>query len=125
MTAEELQATVQQVDLFVVDGDGPQENFLSNINVLEQEGRLPEDAEIESQFSQMGAQVLDVTHEDSEVGDVTAVEYSLQVQDDTVEGVSYLVARGDQVVTVTVSTPDRAQSAEIGDAIIASLAEAS
>jgi hypothetical protein len=124
MSAEQLQATVEQVDLFVVDGDGPQDGFLSNINVLEQDGQLPEDAAIEQQFSSMGAQVLDVTHQDSEVGDVTAVEYSLPVQDSTVEGVSYLVARGDQVVTVTVSTPDRAQSTEIGDGIVASLAEA-
>lgn len=125
MSAEQLQATIQQVDLFVVDGDGPQDNFLSNINVLEQDGKLPEDAAIEQQFAGMGATVAGVTHEDSEVGDVTVVEYSLPVPDSTVEGVSYLVARGDQVVTVTVSTPDRAQSTEIGDAIVASLAEAS
>lgn len=124
MTADQLQQTIAAVDLFVVDGEGPQDGFLSNINVLEQEGELPEDAQIESQFSAMGADVDRVTHEDSALGDVTAVAYTLTIDPNVVEGVSYLLARDGQVVTVTVSTPDRARSAEIGDAIIASLAEA-
>jgi hypothetical protein len=124
MTAEQLQQTIQQVDLFVVDGDGPQEGFLSNINVLEQDGELPADDVIEQQFGQMGATVNEVSHPEAGIADVTAVDYSLQVDPNTVEGISYLVPLGDQVVTITVSTPDRAQSTEIGEAVLASLTEA-
>lgn len=124
MTPEQLQATIQQVDLFVVDGDGPQSGFLSNINVLEQQGELPADKLIEQQFSQMGATVNGVSHPDAGIDEVTAVDYSLEVPPNTVEGISYLVPLGDQVVTITVSTPDRAQSTEIGEAVLASLTEA-
>ncbi|MFD1945241.1 hypothetical protein [Nocardioides aestuarii] len=124
LTAEELQRTIAAVDLFVVDGDGPQDGFLSNINVLQQDGQLPDDKVIEQQFSQMGATVNDVSHPDAGIDDVTAVDYSLQVEPNLVEGISYLVPLGDQVVTITVSTPDRAESADIGEAVLASLTEA-
>ena len=124
MSAEQLQATIQQVDLFVVDGEGPQSGFLSNINVLQQEGELPADGVIEQQFGQMGATVNEVSSPEAGIDDVTAVDYTLQVDPNTVEGISYLVPMGNQVVTITVSTPDRAQSTEIGEAILASLAEA-
>lgn len=124
MTAEQLEQTIAAVDLFVVDGDGPQEGFLSNINVLEQDGELPADAVIEEQFGQMGATVNGVTHPEAGIDDVTAVDYTLQVDPNVVEGISYLVPLGDQVVTITVSTPDRAQSTEIGEAVLASLTEA-
>lgn len=126
MTAEQLTQAVQSVDLFVVDGGGPQDGFLSNINVLGQPGQLPPEDQIEEQFTALGAQVVDVTTEDTEVGEVTAVQYSLDVQDNTVEGVSYLFAQDEEVVvTITVSTQDRATSTEIGDAIVDSLATAS
>lgn len=124
MTAEQLQATVQQVDLFVVDGEGPQGGFLSNINVLEQDGELPEDAVIEEQFSGLGASVVDVTQEDTDAGEVTAVTYDLEASGTTVRGASYLLARGEQVVTITVSTPDRDSTTSIGEEILGSLAEA-
>ncbi len=125
LTPEQFDQTVKGVDLFVVDGDGPQDGFLSNINVLGQTGSMPPDDALEQQFQAIGAEVVDVTHEDAEVGDVVAVQYSLPVQENTVEGVSYLFSQGDDVVTITVSTPDRADSTEIGDAILASLADAS
>lgn len=124
MTPEDLQRTIAAVDLFVVDGRGPQSGFLSNINVLQQPGQLPADDVIEEQFSGMGATVNEVSHPDAGIGDVTAVDYSLEVDTSTVEGVSYLVPLGDQVVTITVSTPDRADSTGIGEAVLASLAEA-
>lgn len=124
MSAEQLQQTIAAVDLFVVDGDGPQDGFLSNINVLQQDGQLPADGVIEEQFGQMGATVNGVSHPDAGIDDVTAVDYSLQVETNTVEGISYLVPLGDQVVTITVSTPDRAESTGIGEAVLASLAEA-
>ena len=41
------------------------------------------------------------------------------------EEAAYLLAQDEEVVTVTVSTPDRAQSDEIGEGILASLTEAS
>lgn len=125
LTPEQFEQTIRNVDLFMVDGDGPQDGFLSNINVLGQTGQLPEDAALESQFAAIGAEVLEVSHEDTPVGDVAALEYSLSVGDRTIEGVSYLVQRADEVVTVTVSTPDRAESDDIGATILDTLAEAS
>jgi hypothetical protein len=124
LTPEQFQQTVQSVDLFVVDGEGPQDGFLSNINVLGQTGALPPQDQLEQQFAGIGAQEVAVSTEDSEVGEITAVEYSLAVQDNTVEGVSYLFARDDEVVTITVSTPDRAQTEEIGAQILDTLVEA-
>lgn len=125
LTPEQFDQTVRGVDLFVVDGDGPQDGFLSNINVLGQPGALPPDDQLEQQFGAIGAEVVDISREDTEAGEVVAVQYSLGMQDNTVEGVSYLLAQDEEVVTVTVSTPDRAQSDEIGEGILASLTEAS
>jgi hypothetical protein len=125
LTPEQFDQTVRGVDLFVVDGDGPEDGFLSNINVLGQSGSLPPDDQLEQQFSGIGAEVVDISREDTDAGEVVAVQYSLGVQENTVEGVSYLLAQDDEVVTVTVSTPDRDQSDEIGEGILASLTEAS
>jgi hypothetical protein len=125
LTPEQFDQTVRGVDLFVVDGDGPQDGFLSNINVLGQPGTLPPDGQLEQQFGAIGAEVVDISREDTDAGEVVAVQYSLGMQDNTVEGVSYLLAQDEEVVTVTVSTPDRAQSDEIGEGILASLTEAS
>ena len=125
LTPEQFDQTVRGVDLFVVDGDGPQDGFLSNINVLGQPGALPPDDQLEQQFGAIGAEVVDISREDTDAGEVVAVQYSLGMQDNTVEGVSYLLAQDQEVVTVTVSTPDRAQSDEIGEGILASLTEAS
>lgn len=121
LTPEQLAQAVQSVDLFVVDGEGPQDGFLNNINVLGQTGALPPSDQIEQQFGAMGAEVGGVAQEETDLGEVTAVEYSLPVQDSTVEGVSYLFAQDDEVVTITVSTSDRATTTEIGDGILASL----
>lgn len=123
LTPEQLAQAVQSVDLFVVDGEGPQDGFLDNINVLGQPGALPPAAQIEQQFGALGAEVGEVAQEDTELGEVTSVAYSLPVQDGVVEGVSYLFAQDDEVVTITVSTSDRATTTEIGDGILASLSE--
>ena len=125
LTPEQLQQTIQGVDLFLVDGEGPQDGFLSNINVLAQQGALPDDGMLESQFASIGAEVLDVSHTETGAGDAAVVTYSLSVSDRTIEGVSYLVNLGDEIVTVTVSTPDRGQTDEIGATIGETLDEAS
>lgn len=124
LTPEQFQQTVQSVDLFVVDGEGPQDGFLSNINVLGQTGEMPPEDQLEQQFAGIGAEDVAVSTQDSEVGEITAVEYSLAVQANTVEGVSYLFSRDGEVVTITVSTPDRAQTEEIGTQILDTLVEA-
>ncbi len=125
LTPEQFEQNIRDVDLFLVDGDGPEDGFLSNINVLGQTGALPGDAELESQFAAIGADVREVTHEDTPVGDAAVVEYSLPVGDRTIEGVSYLMTRDDEVVTVTVSTTDRAESDDLSATILDTLAEAS
>jgi hypothetical protein len=125
LTPEQLQQTIQGVDLFLVDGEGPQDDFLSNINVLAQQGALPDDGMLESQFTAIGAKVLEVSHTETGAGDAAVVVYSLPVADRTIEGVSYLVDLGNEIVTVTVSTPDRGQTDEIGDTIGDTLDEAS
>lgn len=124
LTPEQLDQTIRGVDLFLVDGDGPQDGFLSNINVLAQEGALPDDGALESQFAAIGAEVHEVSHTDTGAGDAAVVEYTLSVGDRTIEGVSYLIDLGDEIVTVTVSTPDRAEADEIAATIGDTLAEA-
>ena len=76
-------------------------------------------------FASIGADVLDVSHTETGAGDAAVVTYSLSVSDRTIEGVSYLVNLGDEIVTVTVSTPDRGQTDEIGATIGETLDEAS
>ncbi|HEX6150035.1 hypothetical protein [Nocardioides sp.] len=125
LTPEQLDQTISGVDLFLVDGDGPQDGFLSNINVLAQQGALPDDAALESQFAAIGAEVLEVSHSETGAGDAAVVEYTLPVADRTIEGVSYLVDLGEEIVTVTVSTPDRGESDEIGDTVGDTLTTAS
>ncbi len=125
LTREQFEQRIRDVDLFLVDGAGPEQGFLSNINVLGQTGALPDDAELESQFAAIGAEVLEVTHEDTPVGDAAIVRYSLSVGDRTIEGVSYLLTRDEEVVTVTVSTRDRAETDDISATILDTLAGAS
>ncbi len=125
LTPEQFQQTIQGLDLFLVDGAGPQDGFLSNINVLAQQGALPDDGALETQLTTIGAEVLDVSHTETGAGDAAVVAYSLSVADRTIEGVSYLIDLGDELVTVTVSTPDRAQTDEIAATIGDTLDEAS
>ncbi len=124
LTPEQFQQTIQGLDLFLVDGGGPQDGFLSNINVLAQQGALPDDGALETQLTTIGAEVLDVSHTETGAGDAAVVAYSLTVADRTIEGVSYLIDLGDELVTVTVSTPDRAQTDEIAATIGDTLEEA-
>ena len=44
LTTEQFEQTIRNVDLFLVDGDGPEDGFLDNINVIGQTGTLPGDA---------------------------------------------------------------------------------
>ena len=125
LTPEQFQQTIQGLDLFLVDGGGPQDGFLSNINVLAQQGALPDDGALETQLTTIGAEVLDVSHTETGAGDAAVVAYSLSVADRTIESVSYLIDLGDEFVTVTVSTPDRAQTDEIAATIGDTLDEAS
>ena len=124
-TPDQFAQNMKSVDLFVVDDAGARDGFLANINMLDQPGRLPEDDQFEDQFRALGAEVVDLTHEEADVGDVVVVGYTLRLQDHAIEGISYLFDQDDQVVTVTVSTLDRQQSETIGGRILDTLAETS
>lgn len=125
MTPDQLEETIRGVDLFLFS-DESGDDFLDNINVLRVPGgQMPGDALLRQQFGQLGAEVQDLSHEETEVGDTVVLSYHLAIGSAEVEGEALYVDLGDGPVSVTISTTDRALTDELADQIKDSLAEAS
>jgi hypothetical protein len=126
VTTDQFRAQLSTVDVFLFDDGGPENGFLDNVNAIAQDGgTAPDDDEIQSAYGQMGAELGEIRHPDSPVGEVVDVDYTLPVQDTDVAGRAILVTTDDGVVTITVSTGEREAADALGDGILDSLAEAS
>ena len=125
LTAEQFGQTMASVDLMVVSDEGARAGFLDNITVLGAPGQLPNDEQLKLQFLQIGADVQDISHEQTELGDTTVLVYELDAADIHVEGEAVFVETGKSAVSLTVSATERDTTDEIAEGILDSLAEAS
>jgi hypothetical protein len=123
ITTEQFEQYLETVDLFLFSDEESAGGFVDNINVIRQEGDLPDDATLEQQFAAIGAKVADVAHTDSDLGDIADLTYTLSVQDADVAGRAILVPTDGGVVSITVSAVGRDAADEIGDRIVDTLAE--
>lgn len=125
LTAEQFEQTMASVDLMVVSDEGPQAGFLDNITVLQAEGHVPNDEQLELQFLQIGADVRDISHERTELGDTTVLVYELEAADLHVQGEAVFVETDEGAVSLTVSATERDAADQIAGGIVDTLAETS
>lgn len=125
MTADQLEQTMKSVDLMVFSDEGAQHGFLDNVNVLQTPGRMPNDEQVKLQFMTLGADVHDVSHEQTELGDTTVVDYEIKYVDLSVHGRAVYVDAGRGPVGVTVTAFDGDTTEDVADRILDTLAKAS
>lgn len=124
LAPEQLTQMMGQAELLLLDPQSPNKQFADNINVVAPGGEIPPADVIRQQYEQLGATVSDVTTEDSEIGDVQVVVYSLPASESLeVQGRTLVMEGADGVTTLTVSTTDEAKSAQVADDILATLSE--
>ena len=125
VTPDQFEQMMASIDLFLFSDEGAQHGFLDNVNVLQIPGRMPNDEQLKLQFLQFGADVRDVSHQETELGDAAVVVYEAEFSGRAVQGEGIYVDVGDGPVAVTVSAFDRDTTAEVADQILDTLAEAS
>lgn len=121
---EQLEATLQDVDLVAVADGGAQGGVLTNVNVLHQPGELPEEQQLAQQLEQFADTTGDVATVDSPVGDVLRADYQLDINGTPGQFEVLLAQVGADVVTITVTSADAADAAEVADLVVSSLEEA-
>ena len=120
----QLEATLQDVDLVAVADGGAQGGVLTNVNVLHQQGELPEEQQFAQQLEQFADTTGGVTTVDSPVGDVLRADYQLDINGTPGQFEVLLAQVGADVVTITVTSADAADAAEVADLVVSSLEEA-
>lgn len=120
----QLEATLQDVDLVAVADGGAQGGVLTNVNVLHQPGELPAEQQLAQQLEQFADTTGGVTTVDSPVGDVLRADYQLDINGTPGQFEVLLAQVGADVVTITVTSADAADAAEVADLVVSSLEEA-
>ncbi|MEP7738479.1 hypothetical protein ABKW28_12550 [Nocardioides sp. 31GB23] len=120
----QLEATLQDVDLVAVADGGAQGGVLTNVNVLHQPGELPAEQQLAQQLEQFADTTGDVATVDSPVGDVLRADYQLDINGTPGQFEVLLAQVGADVVTITVTSADAADAAEVADMVVSSLEEA-
>ena len=117
----QLEATLQNVDLVAVADGGAQDGVLTNVNVLHQSGELPGEDEFAAQLEQFADTTGDVTTVEAPVGDVLRADYQLDINGTAGQFEVLLAQVGGDVVTITVTSADAADAAEVADLVVATL----
>jgi hypothetical protein len=125
VTPDQFEQMMASIDLFLFSDEGAKQGVLDNVNVLQIPGRMPNDEQLKLQFLQFGADVLDVSHEETDLGDTAVVVYEAEFSGVAVQGEGIYVDVGDGPVAVTVSASERETTDEISEGILDTLAEAS
>ena len=120
----QLEATLQDVDLVAVADGGAQGGVLTNVNVLHQPGELPAEQQLAQQLEQFADTTGGVTTVDPPVGDVLRADYQLDINGTPGQFEVLLAQVGADVVTITVTSADAADAAEVADLVVDSLEEA-
>jgi len=124
MSPRQLPERLATTELYLVWKGGAEDGFLPSIDVYPGPGGVPADEEIEQDFVRVGAEVSDVSRQDTTVGEVVVVTYTLPTRDTTIEGATVVVPHGDRIVIIAVSEVDRARADDVADTVVASLVEA-
>jgi hypothetical protein len=125
VTPDQFEQMMASIDLFLFSDEGAQQGFLDNVNVLKTPGRMPNDEQLKLQFLQFGADVRDVSHEETDAGDAAVVVYEAEFSGLRVQGEAVYVDAGQGLVGVTISASERDTVDEIADGVLDTLDEAS
>jgi hypothetical protein len=125
VTPDQFEQMMASIDLFLFSDEGAQHGFLDNVNVLQMPGRMPNDEQLKLQFLQFGADVRDVSHEETDLGDAAVVVYEAEFSGRAVQGEGIYVDVGEGPVSVTVSAFDRDTTEDVADRILDTLDKAS
>jgi hypothetical protein len=125
VTPDQFEQIMADIDLFLFSDEGAQQGFLDNVNVLEVPGRMPNDEQLKLQLLQFGADVRDVSHEETDLGDAAVVVYEAEFSGQAVQGEGIYVELGDGVVAVTITASEQDTVDEISEGILGSMAKAS
>lgn len=121
---EQLRQTLGNAELLLLDPESAATGYADNINVMVPGGALPPESAIEEQFSSIGATVQEVTTEETDLGEVVSVAYELPLSGTTIHGEALATEVDGDMVTITVSTSDRADTTRLADDVLSSLTAA-
>ena len=124
MDPAQLTQMIGQAEVLLLDPESDSDGFASTINVMVPGGAMPPESEIEGQFSAIGGKVREVTTEQSDLGEVVSVAYVLPVSGNRIQGQALATEVDGEMVTVTVSTADRAETTRLAEGVLSSLTAA-
>jgi hypothetical protein len=120
LSAEEFQAQIEGVDLYVFSTE-TNDGFRDNINVTSPGGSLPDVDQLRDQLTAVGATVGEVVEFDTVAGTTLMADYTLSLPNGTVAGTAVAVEVDSSTVVITVSTTDADLTEEVSDRILGSL----
>ncbi|ANH36876.1 hypothetical protein I601_0424 [Nocardioides dokdonensis FR1436] len=118
---EQLVATLENVDLLAVANGGARGGVLTNLNVLHQQGELPNEAQFALQLAQFADETGDVSTVSTAFGDVLRADYTLAIGEQDGRFEVLLAQAGSDLVTITITSADADDAAEIADLVVATL----
>jgi hypothetical protein len=126
LSLDQFERMMSELDLLLMSGEGAQQGFVDNIGVLPIPGPMPSDHQLKRGMMRGGGlEVLDISHEQTPLGDVTVVVYELEMPGRLLHDEAIVFETAEGLLSVTVSASDRGTAADMGDQIVDSLAEAS
>lgn len=118
---EQLTATLENVDLLAVADGGARGGVLTNLNVLHQQGELPNEDQFALQLAQFADETGDVTTVSTAFGDVLRADYTLAIGEQEGRFEVLLAQAGSDLVTLTITSADADDAAEVTDLVLATL----
>jgi predicted nucleic acid-binding Zn ribbon protein len=97
--------------------------FLSNVNVIVSDGKLPTVGTVELQYRALGAIDIDSEEWRTDMGDGHSTTYTLGMNGNEVHGAAILLRPHDKTVVITVSSHDASETDRLADEIRNSLAD--
>jgi hypothetical protein len=126
LTPDQFRRMMSNIDLLLMSDERPQPGFVDNVGVLPIPGRMPSDRLLRRELTRGGGlDVLDVFHEQTQLGDATVVVYQQELADHRIHNEAVVAETADGLVSVTISASTRETADEIADGILNTLAETS
>jgi len=124
MSDAQFDQLMDSVDLYAVTGEGAKNGFLDNVVAVVVPGSMPSDTQIESEILALEGKVQSLEREETDAGEVARMAYTMPAGAGEVQGEALSVEVDGSVVSISVSTPDAATSAEVADLIMETISEA-
>jgi len=122
--ADQFAEFLDQVDLYVYDAHGPENDFTANLNVTTPD-KFPDDDQLEQLASAIGAEFGGITHEKTELGDAAVLSYELTAPTATapIQGRSLWLDVDGTPTNITISTTVGKTADELAELVLTTLDE--